>query len=595
MEVPKSLQSTWNEVSKDNKITRQEYQKLVNAAAPDKKNEQFDKEEVAFLTKLKNEIGTKDSVSIIKSNKNSIESISFVDETSKDKVSAQGLIDKFSSSFKIFNNKPEVEEKATNEMQKILSSLSKDELLKLKNEMKSVHYGKSHVGVYHTLKTLINSEISKKELEKVESKPVEPSKEKPTAQGLINKYANSFQIFNNNPEAEKKAADEMQKLISSLSKEELSQLKEEMKSVGYPKSSVGVYHTLNNMINDEISKRGLDKTTDKTNEPSKEKPTAQGLINKYANAFQIFNNNPDAEKKAADEMQKLVSSLSKEELSQLKEEMKTVSYPKSCVGVYHTLNNMINDEITKRETQPSTNEPKPSNTNNLPPLPDSLKAKWTELSKDGEISADDYKQLVKEATPNNTKSEVSPEEYKFLVAIKNKVKEGNGVYKLATPENKPSTESVKFKPAYVPDTLKEVWNKISVDGKISKDEYKELIKAAAPKGKDVELDPQEIQFLEMLKQKFQGVEEVEVDKPAQKEEPKKEDPKPAPTETKIPSTLEALWKELSKDKEITVSDLKALIKAAKPNGKDEELDADEIKFLSELTSKMVAGNGVAKL
>ena len=64
---------------------------------------------------------------------------------------------------------------------------------------------------------------------------------------------------------------------------------------------------------------------------------------------------------------------------------------------------------------------------------------------------------------------------------------------------------------------------------------------------------------------------------------------------KIPSTLESIWNQVSKDKEVTVEDLNALIKAAMPTGKSEELDDDERKFINDLTRKMIDGNGTLKM
>lgn len=54
--VPSTLKDVWKEVSKDNKIDKNEYQTLLKAAAPNSKNSEFSEEEVSFLKDLRNEL-----------------------------------------------------------------------------------------------------------------------------------------------------------------------------------------------------------------------------------------------------------------------------------------------------------------------------------------------------------------------------------------------------------------------------------------------------------------------------------------------------------------------------------------------------------
>lgn len=140
----------------------------------------------------------------------------------------------------------------------------------------------------------------------------------------------------------------------------------------------------------------------------------------------------------------------------------------------------------------------------LPSVPDSIKQKWNELSKDGEIDKKDYQQLLTAAAPNSSSKELTKSEYTFLKALRGKIEEGSGVYKTSTPESieLKTEKSDKFNPGKVPDTLKETWKKVSADGKISKDDYNQLINATAPTGKDDEIDENEAGFLMKLKEQL---------------------------------------------------------------------------------------------
>lgn len=61
--VPQSLQKVWNKVNADGKITPEEFEKLVKAAAPNKTNEEFSEDELEFLVKVKQNIEKQDAQS----------------------------------------------------------------------------------------------------------------------------------------------------------------------------------------------------------------------------------------------------------------------------------------------------------------------------------------------------------------------------------------------------------------------------------------------------------------------------------------------------------------------------------------------------
>lgn len=472
MEIPKSLQSTWNEVSKDNKITKQEYEKLLNAAAPNKKNDEFDNEEVEFLSKV------------------------------KDSVDAKGFV---------AGNVPD----------------------EFKSET-AVPAGKT---------------------------PASTSKEQ------------SFEFIGNVGNAS-----------DAWSK----------KHPGKPFPKSQMYY---------ITKDGNLVSQAKVNETAKKDPNYFSKLN-LKGASAVFVPNLKASEADNYKLQnnKIVSKT--QDTEEVKDPSKPVSFVEDEEQKTPETDKKESTEKTKdgseTSTENKTDKDKTNDANKLPAVPETLKAKWDEVSKDGQIDVKDYKSLLQAATPNNKSSELTRDEVKFLMAVKKNVSDGKGVYKLNdkapvdTDTSKVKPE--KFNPGEVPDTLKETWKKISADGSISKADYSELIKATAPTGKDDEIDEKEAAFLSKLKEKFGDKESVEVEVPKKAEENKPQpQPQPEPQKVKIPSTLQSIWEQLTKDKDVTVDDLNALIKAAMPTGKDEEMDAEERKFITDLTNKMIQGNGVLKM
>ncbi len=53
MEIPKTLEYTWNKLSKDGKISQNDFKILVNDAAPNRLDAELDADEEKFLNKLK--------------------------------------------------------------------------------------------------------------------------------------------------------------------------------------------------------------------------------------------------------------------------------------------------------------------------------------------------------------------------------------------------------------------------------------------------------------------------------------------------------------------------------------------------------------
>ncbi|MFN4150057.1 MAG: hypothetical protein ACK4IX_03860, partial [Candidatus Sericytochromatia bacterium] len=58
MQIPNSLQGTWNKVTQDKNITTSEYKELLSAAAPTGADEELDEQETQFLSTLNSELKT---------------------------------------------------------------------------------------------------------------------------------------------------------------------------------------------------------------------------------------------------------------------------------------------------------------------------------------------------------------------------------------------------------------------------------------------------------------------------------------------------------------------------------------------------------
>ncbi|GIW22141.1 MAG: hypothetical protein KatS3mg068_1148 [Candidatus Sericytochromatia bacterium] len=143
-------------------------------------------------------------------------------------------------------------------------------------------------------------------------------------------------------------------------------------------------------------------------------------------------------------------------------------------------------------------------------IPKSLENIWNKVSSDGFITKEDYNSIVKEVAPNGLTEEIDKEEEKFLQNLYSKLSKDVNKGKIPVSEillnsdksyqEKTNVVQVdKNKLSEVPMTLKEKWNQIISDNKITPSEYKLLLEAASPNWTDEELDDNEKNFLSNLK------------------------------------------------------------------------------------------------
>ncbi len=245
---------------------------------------------------------------------------------------------------------------------------------------------------------------------------------------------------------------------------------------------------------------------------------------------------------------------------------------------------------------PKANKPKPQASSQVEVstegVPETLKAAWKQVGKDGKITIADFERLNKAAAPTKQNSEYDDEEVQFLASLKQQLEENGGVLELAVPEPKSVSSS-----SGVPDSLSDAWKKVTDDTVLTADEFDSIIKEAAPNDKPEELDQAEKSFLTNIRQKFinndgSTKESININSA---EEPAPVKSAKSPGFGKVPQTLKPFWDKLLEKGEMNNADYNVLVHAAAPNGNDADIDTAEFKFLSGLKNRLVNNNGLISL
>jgi len=179
----------------------------------------------------------------------------------------------------------------------------------------------------------------------------------------------------------------------------------------------------------------------------------------------------------------------------------------------------------------------------------------------------------------------------------------------------------------IPKSLENIWNKVSSDGFITKEDYNAILNEAAPNKLPEEIDGQEEKFLETLHTKLtkdiskgkvpvseiifeNDTQENKVEENANNNKKEKNNKVDNTNNIKqnnqvsnnkysidipIPDTLKAVWNEVSKKGVINADDFEKIKLAAAPNKKNAEFDNDEINFLAELYDRMEQQGGTLTL
>lgn len=260
-----------------------------------------------------------------------------------------------------------------------------------------------------------------------------------------------------------------------------------------------------------------------------------------------------------------------------------------------------NKIVSKNNTQ--VNQPAKTNNisfvdesetkNNFNPgtIPESLKSEWQKISSDGKINYDDFNNLVKAAAPSGNDADLTPEKLSFLNNLRKEFDKGLKEVKVDKPsDNTTKTESTNTSTTTVNDITatpqQNTTNKTSNDTTSANQQSNVTTKSD---------NDSTTATTETNKESSQESDIAPTAQPDNKPVTNNEQPVSSLSNIgKVPDSVKSLWDDLSKDKEISPDDLEKLIKAAKPTGKNSEIEPEELTFITNLIQKMIDGNGTAK-
>ncbi|MFN8671741.1 MAG: hypothetical protein U0457_06595 [Candidatus Sericytochromatia bacterium] len=163
-------------------------------------------------------------------------------------------------------------------------------------------------------------------------------------------------------------------------------------------------------------------------------------------------------------------------------------------------------------------------------IPKSLEPVWNKVSQDGVISKEDYKLLLKEAKTINEDKSVNKEVVNFIKNLnsqfaKTSGNEGSIPVKavLSFADTSPTDQITQKNIGDVPEGLKQEWNKVIEDGKITGPEYQSLLKFVSSR-QNVVLSDEEKDFLKNLQVLILSSKNFELSFFDQNKEPVKDKP-----------------------------------------------------------------------
>ncbi|MFN8576638.1 MAG: hypothetical protein U0354_07260 [Candidatus Sericytochromatia bacterium] len=467
MEIPKSLETAWKNVSKDKTIDKADYDLLIKAASPNGKDEELDQEEVNFLTKLKSELeqkgGAKGSVPV--------DGLNFAQTTPAKIIKESDIGDVPETLRNTWNAAIEdgtIDADDYRTLMDVAAPNWSDEELDDKE--------KAFLG---NLQALLKSTGQNLTIEKKSSQPqsnevpkTEENKEEPKSENAD--YPRSTPEVNTETDDSLKSLNEVNNILDALGDDpDFAPLRTIVNQRLSNSTSAKKFSAEVNQIISEI-------------EPGKVASMNQGK----ARLKTLYDNLP-AGVKANPQITNLYT---------------------HAMG---TLDSQINTSTNKKN--PKTNTTNSTSTTNKPStqttpkinVPKDLKATWDVVAADGKIDKNDYARLLKAASPNGKDEELDQEEVKFLTDLKQKVDNEQGIYSFVD-DAEDTTEDIPDKVVAPlvelgepPDSLKPQIEVLLQKGFIDNDDFNELVSLAAPNGKDEEFDSQEQEYLFKLKEKVE--------------------------------------------------------------------------------------------
>lgn len=448
MEIPRSLENVWKNVSKDNNISKADYDLLVKTAAPTGNDNDLDQSEIQFLTSLKSDL-----------EKNG---------------GAKGSVP--TSGFSFVENKPQATIKES-DISEVPESL-------LNTWNSAIEDGTLSADDYRTLMEVAAPNWSDEELDPKEKAFLG------NLQALLKQSGQDLAI-------EKKSAPQQSNETPKASTEESPRSAPEVDTE--TDSSLRDLNEVNNILDalgDDPDFAPLRSIVNQRLSNSTAAKNFSNDVNKIISEMEPGKTASLSEAKT--KLQKLYDGLS----AGVKANPQITNLYTHAIG---TLDSQINASKTKKNNpaSPSPTIPSQQSGSNIP---SSLQQTWNRVSADGKIDTNDYNSLLNAAAPNKDNNEFDQQEVSFLADLQKKVSEAGGVYSFVDePQetvNQP-TASPLSDLGEVPDSLKDKMSSLVDKGNITNDDFNELVALAAPTGQDSDIDQSEKNFLVGLRSKIE--------------------------------------------------------------------------------------------
>jgi len=554
VEIPKSLADTWKSVSSDGTINSADFEKLKQAAAPNKLDSEFSESELKFLQNLKSELeqkgGTKgtipaDSIRFAGSGEVSVSLANLkIPESLKstwERVATDGKLSKddyrelvHAASPNFADSELSTEEQAF--LKKFKDNFSANDVEEIK---------------------LVTPEVKNQEQIKSTEKPKNevPVKNSSLSKNFQNKIDSDFSELN-----------QVKTLLDLVSDDpDMAKLKTivEQKLGNFPDLNKYSYNVNAILKNTEID-------------------NVKSLQIAKAELEQEFKKLPESQRN--DKQFKQVNS---EAIQAVETALKELN------------KNIV--QVPQKITPKNSEQPKKENTSNNDGVPETLRESWNSAISDGVLDVEDLEKLLFAAAPNKKNEEFSEQEHSFIKEVRDVIQQNGGSVEVKKPDSgkvKVNESTNSFVAPAIPETVKSVWSKVTADGIINQADFEELLLAASPNKKNNEFDDQELELIASIRdalEKNNG--EISLAKSAEKNNNTSTNSNPVSSELGIvPKSMENEWNKIKNKGKVEKTDFESLLKAASPNQKDEELDDAEFNFLDKLKAKLDnSADGVYKL
>ncbi|RYY00626.1 hypothetical protein EON78_00625, partial [bacterium] len=591
MEIPKSLNSVWKNVSQDKVITKQDYELLVKAAAPTGKDEEVDKSEIDFLTKLKSDLektgSSKGSIPI--------EGLNFTEPTPS-KVIKESDIGDVPDSLKQSWSKAIEDGNIDQDEYKFLLSVAapnwSDEELDPKE--------KAFLGNLQALLKDSGNGVTIAKSEPVKSTSA-PEKSPETAQAVTTEA----------PEVENKGGEAPPAVAKADTETE---------------ESLNALNEVNNIL------EGLGDDPDFA-------PLKTIVTQRLANSTSA--------KQFSKDVNDIVSAVEPGKASEAKAKLQTlydglpagVKANPEITNIYTHAKGTIDSQANKKPSAPVSN------------VPESLKATWDKITSDGKVDSNEYAELLKAASPTGKNEEFDDNELNLLKDVKAKLEANNGIYSFvdsddsaevtnqaeAQPtqqtntlrgasESKPillnwpgynsetkgalkkafgskvngtnmpvlaGSEGVKIAKSFGVQNVRELQQLVNakVDGRFGPETF---FKAKVYIANEMNKPDADQNRLNSMLTALGTANDKEI---ASMRQANGSAPRAAadnatqaqPEDDGVPETLKSTWDQVTADGKLTKAGYEKLISAASPTKKNSEFDDNELKFIAELKGKFEEG------